>query len=80
MEAEDAANRSTKPGTSPGRRKPIVTSDASRDAASISVEAAPEHPHLAEIAEDAMAGGYSVDREFAFGLELILGALDERLA
>jgi AcrR family transcriptional regulator len=38
------------------------------------------HPHLLEAAEHAGRGGASVDREFAFGLELILDALGERLA
>jgi AcrR family transcriptional regulator len=37
-----------------------------------------EFPHLAEVAEDAARSTYSVDREFEFGLELILEALDER--
>jgi hypothetical protein len=35
-----------------------------------------KYPHLVEIAEDALRSGYSVDREFEFGLDLILDALD----
>jgi AcrR family transcriptional regulator len=36
-----------------------------------------EYPYLVEIGEHAMRSGYSVDREFEFGLELVLDALDE---
>ena len=36
-----------------------------------------EYPHVAEIGEHALRSGYSVDREFEFGLELILDALGE---
>ena len=36
-----------------------------------------EYPHVAEIGEHALKSGFSVDREFEFGLELILDALGE---
>jgi AcrR family transcriptional regulator len=36
-----------------------------------------EYPHLVEMEEHARRFGYSVDREFEFGLELLLDALDE---
>lgn len=35
-----------------------------------------EYPHLAEVAEHALRSDYSVDREFRFGLDLILDALE----
>ena len=35
-----------------------------------------DYPHLAEVAAEAMASGYSIDREFEFGLDLVLDALD----
>jgi hypothetical protein len=35
-----------------------------------------EHPHLVEIEERALRAEYSFDREFEFGLDLILDALD----
>ncbi len=37
---------------------------------------ADEYPHLVEVGEHAMKSEYSVDREFEFGLDLILDALD----
>jgi AcrR family transcriptional regulator len=37
-----------------------------------------EYPHLAEIGEHARVHGSSIDREFEFGLELILDALSQR--
>jgi AcrR family transcriptional regulator len=41
---------------------------------------APEaYPNLAEIVHDASRSEYTIDREFAFGLELILDALARRL-
>ena len=36
-----------------------------------------QYPHLAEIGEHALRSPYSVDSEFAFGLDLILEALDQ---
>lgn len=36
------------------------------------------YPHLVEVAQDAVRSAYSIDREFEFGLELILDALDAR--
>ena len=38
---------------------------------------ATRYPHLAEIGEHALRSPYSVDSEFAFGLDLILEALDQ---
>jgi len=35
-----------------------------------------DYPHLAEVAAEAMGSGYSIDREFEFGLDLVLDALD----
>ena len=35
-----------------------------------------DYPHLAEVAAEAMASGYSIDREFEFGLDLVLDALE----
>jgi AcrR family transcriptional regulator len=35
-----------------------------------------DHPHLRELGERARTSGYSVDREFAYGLDLILDALE----
>ena len=35
-----------------------------------------EYPHLAEIAERALGSAFSFDREFEFGLDLILSALE----
>ena len=35
-----------------------------------------EYPHLVEVGEHAMKSEYSVDKEFEFGLDLILEALD----
>ncbi len=35
-----------------------------------------EYPHLAELGEHALGAGYSVDREFRYGLDLILDALE----
>jgi len=35
-----------------------------------------DFPHLAEVAAEAMASGYDIDREFEFGLDLVLDALD----
>ena len=35
-----------------------------------------EYPHLVEVAEHALRSDYSVDREFQFGLDLILDALE----
>ena len=35
-----------------------------------------EYPHLVEVEERALRSEYSIDREFEFGLDLILGALD----
>ena len=34
------------------------------------------YPHVVEMGEHAMRGGYSLDGEFEFGLELILEGLD----
>ena len=36
-----------------------------------------EYPNLLEVAQDAVRSGYSLDKEFEFGLELILDALSE---
>lgn len=36
-----------------------------------------EFPHLAETEEHALASGYSFDREFTFGLALILDAIEQ---
>ena len=35
-----------------------------------------DYPHLAALGEQARRSGYSVDREFAYGLDLILDALE----
>lgn len=35
-----------------------------------------DYPHLAEVAAEAMASGYDIDREFEFGLDLVLDALE----
>ena len=34
------------------------------------------YPHLAEVAAEAMTSGYDIDREFEFGLDLVLDALE----
>lgn len=34
-----------------------------------------DYPHLAEVAAEAVASGYDIDREFEFGLDLVLDAL-----
>jgi AcrR family transcriptional regulator len=39
-----------------------------------------EYPHLVEAGERAMTAGYSLDDEFAFGLELILDGLELTLS
>jgi AcrR family transcriptional regulator len=39
-----------------------------------------DYPHLAELAEHARRADYSVDREFRYGLELILDALERAAA
>lgn len=36
-----------------------------------------EYPHLVEVAEHALGSEYSVDREFQYGLDLILDALEQ---
>ena len=38
---------------------------------------ADEYPHLVEVGEHAMKSEYSVDKEFEFGLDLIIEALDQ---
>ena len=35
-----------------------------------------DYPHLAEVAAEAMTSGYDIDREFEFGLDLVLDALE----
>jgi AcrR family transcriptional regulator len=35
-----------------------------------------DYPHLAEVAAEAVASGYDIDREFEFGLDLVLDALE----
>ncbi len=57
-----------------------VRSGSADGSARAVLEATPEdaYPHLMEVAQDAVRSGYSVDREFEFGLELILDALDAR--
>ncbi len=39
-----------------------------------------EHPHLVDLAEHALGSGYSVDREFRYGLDLILDGLEQAVA
>ena len=36
-----------------------------------------DYPHLAELAEHALGSDNSVDREFQYGLDLILDALEQ---
>jgi len=36
-----------------------------------------DYPHLVEVGEHALKSEYSVDKEFEFGLDLILEALDQ---
>jgi AcrR family transcriptional regulator len=56
----------------------IGTSERTAPAAEQMLEQAEigDYPHLAEVAAEAMALGYDVDREFEFGLDLVLDALD----
>lgn len=58
---------------------PLRTSEELSEPAGSTIEqdAMNEYPHLVEVGEHAMTAGYSVDREFEFGLSLILNALDE---
>ena len=39
-----------------------------------------EYPNLAELGRRARESGYSVDREFAYGLDLILDALERAVS
>lgn len=39
-----------------------------------------EQPHLVDLAEHALGSGYSVDREFRYGLDLILDGLEQAVA
>lgn len=51
--------------------------DVTRSAGSLlEASIAADHPHVVEAAQDAMRSDYSLDREFEFGLELILDALE----
>jgi AcrR family transcriptional regulator len=59
---------------------PISTSQEMTESTGSIVEqsTAEQFPHLVEIGEHARRAEYSVDREFEFGLDLILDALDRR--
>lgn len=50
------------------------------EGAAVEEDASEAYPHLAEMEESAREGGYSFDQEFAFGLELILDALERIVA
>jgi AcrR family transcriptional regulator len=56
---------------------PIGTSERAAPSAEHMLEQADisDYPHLAEVAAEAMASGYDIDREFEFGLDLVLDAL-----
>lgn len=58
---------------------PISSSEDITDSAASTLEVitADEFPHLVEIEEHALTSEYSFDREFEFGLDLILDGLDE---
>jgi len=57
---------------------PIGTSEQTAPSAEQVLEQADigDYPHLAEVAAEAMASGYDIDREFEFGLDLVLDALE----
>jgi hypothetical protein len=61
---------------------PISTSAEMTDSPGSILEqiTADQYPHLVEIGEHARRSEYSVDREFEFGLDLILEALDRSAA
>ena len=50
-------------------KEPVVDQDTLAD-----------YPNLAELGRRARESGYSVDREFAYGLDLILDALERTVA
>lgn len=58
---------------------PIGTSEETADSKGSILEqdTIDEYPHLVEIGEHAQTIGFSFDSEFAFGLDLILDALDK---
>jgi AcrR family transcriptional regulator len=58
----------------PGRTPPPGTEPA---LAVLEQATTAAYPHLAEVAEHALGSDYSVDREFRFGLDLILNALEQ---
>jgi len=57
---------------------PMSTSTEMTESAGSTLEqgTADDYPHLVEVGEHAMKSEYSVDKEFEFGLDLILEALD----
>ena len=57
---------------------PIGTSEQTGPSAGQMLDQADigDYPHLAEVAAEALASGYDIDREFVFGLDLVLDALD----
>jgi len=57
---------------------PIGTSERTAPSAGEILDQADigDYPHLAEVAAVAVASGYDIDREFEFGLNLVLDALD----
>jgi AcrR family transcriptional regulator len=61
---------------------PISTSEEMTESTGAILEqiTAEHYPHLVEVGEHARRSEYSVDREFEFGLDLILDALDRRAA
>ncbi len=62
---------------SPVRSSPSGTEPA---AAALEQAATADHPYLVEVAEHALGSDNSVDREFQYGLDLILDALEQAAA
>jgi AcrR family transcriptional regulator len=56
---------------------PVGTSPPEPAASVLEQATMAEYPHLVEVAEHALGSGYSVDREFRYGLDLILNALEQ---
>jgi hypothetical protein len=56
---------------------PVGTSPPEPTASVLEQATMAEYPHLVEVAEHALGSGYSVDREFRYGLDLILNALEQ---
>ena len=65
----------------PGKLSPAVSKEMTESTgSSLQQDTMVKYPHLVEIAEHAMRSDYSVDKEFDYGLDLILEALERTAA